>query len=624
MALAFLLNAYVERGGVRLLFKGECGRFSIRDRYEPYFYIICRNPDETRWLISQHPSVTRASIEERFQDLRSREKAPLVRVQCGLGDFREVVQDARKLEGISEIAETSVPHYYRYVMDNGLKFFGAYELSGGKFRPAGSEALPELDCALWRGGPIPDADVVFTDGGDYSLRGARGVLQSTLGCFLPESLHIDLRQDRDHDIYNEGGSAGPEDDARLMAAGRERLIRIIELSQISGAKPDLIPRISPGKLNCYLHMSAARKAGHIVPDIRKSVERPKSMKLLKKMDRGGTIIYPKPGIFRNVAKCDFSSLYPSIIVNCNISPETMHCGCGDDAIVPETGWRICRRRGLIPEGLEPVLRRRLELKAEMRASSGEQRKKCDIRQKALKNILVTCFGYMGYSNFVFSNVETKECVMHYGRVIMERTKDIADSMGLDVLYGYVDSIFVAGGSRDDYSEFMRAAGAEFGIELALDCTFDSVAFPRGAAGCAAANHYYGITDSGEIEARGIAYRHSDAPLFIKRYQGEAMRAFLGNDSGGFEAAYEKCRAGLLGREFPLDELKIARRLRKESYKAAQPHVRAYMQSHDKSGFVEFVYTAYGPKPMELARIEEIDAGKYLALLARARKELVNF
>ncbi len=587
-----LINIVPEGSIMRLVFSG--GEV-LTDRFYPYFYVVSDNADEKKHLVEQHPQVVNCAIEERFPAIKSRRKEPVVKVTTTMGAFRKVIEDMDKVSGILEIAETTIPHYYRYVMDKKLRYFD------------GIENL-RLACM----GPddeIPKCDVLFTFGGDGFLKGRRGVRSTRLGCFI-DQVHIDLKVDMKYDIYNEGI---PDD---LMEAGRKRLPRVMELSRMSNVRPDLVSRITPGKLNTFLHMKAARERGYLVPDIKKEIERPKSLRMLQVMDKGGTIFYPRPGIYRNVAKCDFASMYPNIIVKYNITPECMHCSCGDDHIVPEAGWRICNKRGIIPDGIEAVLRRRLFLKKKMRETGSQE---YDIRQKALKNILVTCFGYLGFKNFVFSNVETKECVMLYGRHIMERTKEIADSMGLEVVYGIVDSVFVRNGTGDEYREFVEKVTEEFGIELELDCVFESIAFPA-SSGAGVANKYFGITGKGMIEARGIALRHSDAPQFIREFQGRAVRAIFGK--GNIDEIYNEYQNALVERRFALEQLAITKSIRQSSYKVNAAHIVAY-RKNPVGSTVTYVHTHYGPVPLKFANDEHVDVKEYLRILRMKRDELLE-
>ena len=86
-------------------------------------------------------------------------------------------------------------------------------------------------------------------------------------------------------------------------------------------------------------------------------------------DKGGLVFQPPIGLRENVAEIDFASMYPNIMVQHNISPETMLCSCCPGPVVPEIGYNICQKReGLIPETLRPILDLRAELKARIKAN----------------------------------------------------------------------------------------------------------------------------------------------------------------------------------------------------------------------------------------------------------------
>ncbi len=623
VSLMILLNLFFDGGKANLVFRTKAGKRILTEAYHPHFFALCDEPEEKSWLISQHPAVISASIE-----------SGAVKVATAMADFRKVIADVRKMSGVRELAETAVPHHLRYASGKGLVFFKEYD---DALRPAAGG--DELSClsSLRLGVAMRDGsgfriidesgkdaqlgllDVLFSDGGDSFLQHAPGAIASPAGVLFRDVIHIDVRKDMAHDIYDESAAKD------IFELGRERLIRVMELSYMTGAKPDLVPRITAGKLNVYLHMAAAKRMGLVIPDRKKQLEMPKTLSLLLKMDKGGTIFYPVPGVYEGVAKCDFASMYPNIIVKRNISPETMHCSCGDDEVVPVAGWTICRKKGLIPRGLEAVLERRLALKRLMKAErEPERRRVYDLRQRALKNILVTCFGYLGFKNFIFSNVECKECVMLYGRLVLERAREIALEEGLEVVYGMVDSIFVRGGSRGDYLRYVSRVGRETGFELELDCVFSRIAFPSGGDGSGVANKYYGITDDGAIEARGIAIRHSDSPAFIKEFQERAIRELL---SGGFHperlgALVEGYERMLRDGSFGIGSLAITKSVRRERYRTRQAHAIAYALAGGSGGAVTFVFTRDGPKPLSLAYEEAPDLAAYVRLLRQAAGELV--
>ncbi len=151
---------------------------------------------------------------------------------------------------------------------------------------------------------------------------------------------------------------------------------------------------------------------------------------LRVADRGGLILDPVVGIHEGVVEVDFASLYPSIMSVHNISPETVLCSCCPDSRhrVPELLYPICeKRKGIIARVVGSIVRRRMAYKRLIKAgeakmdspSSGhipsfdpssydslrEESESYKGRAKALKWLLVTCFGYTGYKNARFGRIE---------------------------------------------------------------------------------------------------------------------------------------------------------------------------------------------------------------------------
>jgi DNA polymerase elongation subunit (family B) len=626
---SYLIDIRMDKDRAKLFFKTENGKLETEHTYLPYFYAIANgNIEEAHHMINGHPLVHECKIEERIRSLISREFEQVIRIQTkNIYSFRKVIKDMRRVPGIIELAQTNIPHYLRFMLDKNLKFFHSYD---SQLKPIEGK-MPKMNMAAISG------DCIASENGSCStLKSTKdlhefigeqsidAIVSNGLDLSIPGVLYIDLKKDMGYDIYSEDIALSDDIDF-LLRFGRERLLRIVELSSITGARPDIVSSVTPGKLNTFLHIDSAMKNNHIVPDTKKSMERPKSLKMLEIMDKGGLIFYPEPGVYREVAKCDFASMYPNIIVNYNISPEMMHCrhdGCHD---VPESLWKICKRRkGIIPQGIEKVLRRRLELKKLMKKESDPKKKRVyDVKQRALKNILVTCFGYLGFKNFIFSNVECKECVMLYGREILLRTKEIAEESGLEVIYGIVDSVFVKGGTKQQYEDFAARVSNEIGIELELDCIFRSIAFPAADDYAGIANKYYGITHEGKLECRGIALRHSDAPPLIKEFQEKAIRKILaGENASGIYRQYEEI---ILKKEPTLEQFAITKSLRRDpdKYIVDAPHVVAFRKLPNQEGIISFVYVRRGPVPVELSTKAELNLAKYLEILERSHSELLR-
>jgi len=156
-----------------------------------------------------------------------------------------------------------------------------------------------------------------------------------------------------------------------------------------------------------IQLGRAVTEGILIPWRKSEPERFKTALQLLTVDKGGLTYQPKVGAFEGVAEIDYASMYPSLMVVHNISPETVLCSCCENRAVPEAEYNICaRRRGLIPLTLAPLVKRRQKLK-ELMLGAGDERTRAiyDARRTAIKWMLVSCFGYMGYRNAKFGRIE---------------------------------------------------------------------------------------------------------------------------------------------------------------------------------------------------------------------------
>ena len=75
-----------------------------------------------------------------------------------------------------------------------------------------------------------------------------------------------------------------------------------------------------------------------------------------KADRGGLTIDPKVGFHRNVAELDFTSMFPWLIYNHNISVECMLSNDGPLDPIPHLPVTVSlQKKGLIPRALKPFI-----------------------------------------------------------------------------------------------------------------------------------------------------------------------------------------------------------------------------------------------------------------------------
>ena len=317
-----------------------------------------------------------------------------------------------------------------------------------------------------------------------------------------------LHLDRSSFIIREGGLPG-----------------LIDLSRITGIPLQELSRLSPGSAVTALQVNQALQDGVLVPWKRNLAEYWKTAEELLIADRGALVIEPKVGLHENVYEVDFTSLFPNIMVNHNISPETVLCSCCPDSEkrVPFVNYNICQKRtGLIPRVIKPLVERRMEYKKRASGDSlrAEEYKK---KQVILKWLLVTSFGYMGFNKARFGRIECHESITAYGREILLKTMEIADRLGCEVMHGIVDSLWVRSCDPDKLCEI---ASREIGMPLELKGHFRWIVFlPNRSNGAGALNRYYGVDTNGKMKVRGIETRRRDTPVIVSRLQ-ESMLGCL--------------------------------------------------------------------------------------------------
>ncbi len=303
---------------------------------------------------------------------------------------------------------------------------------------------------------------------------------------------------------------------------------LIELARLSKIPVQRMARTTPGSAMSSMQMDRATKEGILIPMTKSEPEAYKTALELLTIDKGGLTFQPPVGAFEQVAEIDFASQYPAIMVRHNISPETVLCSCCSNKAVPEANYNVCqRRRGLIPMTLEPLLERRKQYKKSMRESKDEkERNRFESRASAIKWMLVSCFGYLGYKNARFGRIEAHEATTAYGREKLLRAKEIAEAAGFKVLHALTDSLWI---ERDKISEAGVLALCEkitraTGIEMSLEGIYDWIVFlpSKANADRPVAVRYYGVFGDGRLKLRGLACRRSDTPEFIKEVQWELL------------------------------------------------------------------------------------------------------
>jgi DNA polymerase-2 len=365
----------------------------------------------------------------------------------------------------------------------------------------------------------------------------------------------------------------------------------IEIARLSGLPVQTVARVSTGTGISAMQVATAWRRGVLVPWQKRQPESLKSGIDLLTADKGGLVYTPTPGLHQHVAELDFTAMYPSIMVNFNISPETVGAACCDGVPVPELGTPVCRhRQGLVPETLAPLLEKRRRYKALVRSlPAGDPRRQAfQRRYSAHKWLLVTCFGYLGYKNARFGRIEAHEAVTAYGREVLLRAKEIVEQRGFRVLHLYVDGLWIdrpGAAQRPDYESLLAEIEHGTGLHIALEGVYRWLAFlpSRVEPRVTVANRYFGAFEDGSLKVRGIEARRHDTPAFIRETQLGALEILAdAPDAAAFRRllpqaiAYARQRLLLLrAGHAPLDELIVTHNLsrRPEEFTVRTPAAR---------------------------------------------------
>jgi DNA polymerase II len=309
----------------------------------------------------------------------------------------------------------------------------------------------------------------------------------------------------------------------VTEADLDGLFEMTRLTQMCGQRQG---RASIGTSMSSMQLSWAYRNNVLIPSKKREPEEFKSAATLLLADRGGLIFNPPLGYHEDVAELDFVSMYPSIMVNNNVSPETINCRCCKNEAVPELRYTICeKRKGVVSETLRGVVAKRAHYKRKKKEFKGKDEarfKRYDCRQSALKWMLVSCFGYLGYKNARFGRIEAHESVNAFSRDIILTAKEIAESRGYTLLHAIVDCVWLKkpGATQNDYEELAREISTRVGIDISLEGMYNWILFPASKTDpqITTANHYVGWYRHGEIKMRGIEARRRDTPKFIKNMQ----------------------------------------------------------------------------------------------------------
>ncbi len=391
-----------------------------------------------------------------------------------------------------------------------------------------------------------DPDIILTEYGDSTIMPKLTGLARKLGIplFFNRDIDSEYKVSRESSFFQYGKvvhkdgafelrgrwHVDAQNSFTLVESDLEGLFELVRVTQLC---PQHQARASIGTGLSSLQLSWAYRNNILIPSKKREPEEFKPASILLLSDRGGLMYFPPVGYHEDIAELDFVSMYPSIMVNHNISPETVNCKCCNNHIVPELGYTVCEKReGIVPATLRSIVQKRAYYKKKKKEYKGKDEllfRRYEGRQNSLKWMLVSCFGYLGYKNARFGRIEAHESVNAFSREAMITAKEVAEASGFELIHGIIDCVWLkkAGATETDYLDLCKEIGASVGIDISLEGLYDWILFPLSKMDptLPTGTRYVGWYRHGEIKIRGIEARRRDTPKFLKKMQ-NAMLDFM--------------------------------------------------------------------------------------------------
>jgi len=378
-----------------------------------------------------------------------------------------------------------------------------------------------------------------------------------------------------------------------------------------------------------------RRKGYLIPskeEIMKLKGRASSTAIIKgKKYQGAVVLDPPSGVFFDIVVLDFASLYPSIIKRWNLSYETVnpvYCPGSKLVEVPDVGHKVCMSiPGLTAQVVGLLRDYRVKIykkRAKDKSLPEAQRAWYNTVQAAMKVYINASYGVFGAESFPFYAPPLAESVTAIGRYVIRQSLQKAAELGLFVLYGDTDSLFLWHPDREKLSILQAYVNGNFGLDIEVDKVYRFVTFSG------LKKNYIGVYEDGSVDVKGLVAKKRNTPEFLKK-EFAAILKMIGTIESpeGFVKVrgeiLEKLREiynNIRGLEYNLDELAVKMALNKplDAYTKNTPqHVKAARQlaaagvqvlPGDVISFVK-VRGKEGVKPIQLARLPEVDVDKYV-------------
>lgn len=211
---------------------------------------------------------------------------------------------------------------------------------------------------------------------------------------------------------------------------------------------------------------------------------------------GAYVSKPIAGKYKWVIVLDLASLYPNLIIQFNISPDTITDSMETD-IIDLTKHKLPafktqkNKLGFVPQTIDTFQKMRKHYKKEMwKYPEGSiDYKIWDNKQFTFKGFINSIYGVLGYSKFRLYDRRLAEAITTMGQEVIKKTNEVIKSEGYRPIYNDTDSSYVEIEANnmeevieigkklrdkvnESYNDFVKSYGCEENTNLEIE--FESV------------------------------------------------------------------------------------------------------------------------------------------------------
>lgn len=305
------------------------------------------------------------------------------------------------------------------------------------------------------------------------------------------------------------------------------------------------------------------------------------------------------GIYDNVAGFDLKSLYPSITLAANLSPETVKNNPSKDTSDPSFIYiddiKVRKDiKGFLPEVYDSLFGERDKYKRLMAKEEVESPKWkfYYARQYAVKIILNAIYGQTAFVGSRIHDPRIAKTITYMGRQIISWSKTFMENKGFKVLYCDTDSVFVQlkEGTKAEAEQVLAELNASYKdfcaqyniddykrFKMEFERIYSKIFFGKSKKRYAGAVKYQDGQDVDLLRVMGFEIKRSDSSQFSKKIQENVFEMLLRKDKSKGEvleyigSEIERIRNG----KYSFTEIGIPKGINKDpsEYVSSSPHLR---------------------------------------------------